>query len=136
MTEENERNASQLGELESEVMKVLWVKERATVQGVQKRLDWQKPLAYTTVMTVLTRLVEKGFLGREKEGRGYIYYPLVQRDQIANSALQTVVNRFFDGLGSQVVANLLSDDETLDDDDLDALEELIRRKREERRQDV
>lgn len=135
MSEEQAHNASQLGELESAVMKVVWVQERATVQAVQKRLEWEKLLAYTTVMTVLTRLVEKGFLGREKEGRGFVYYPLVAQQQIADSALRGVVDRFFDGLGSRVVANLLSEDETLDDDDLDALEKMIRRKREERSRD-
>jgi len=132
MPDSNKPDANKLGELESAVMQVVWQQERASVQDVLDHLIWEKELAYTTVMTVLTRLTEKGFLGREKEGRTYIYFPRVRRQEIADSALKSVVNRFFDGISSSAVANLLSDREALDDDELAELEDLIRQAREAR----
>ena len=122
-----------LGELEAKVMRVVWSLDRATVPDVRKAILWPKPLAYTTVMTVLSRLVEKGFLGREKEGRFYVYAPRVGREAVAGSALRGVVERFYDGLGRQAVAQLLSEDESLEEEDLAALEQLIRERRKERR---
>ncbi len=122
-----------LGELETEVMRVVWSLERATVPDVRKAIRWPKPLAYTTVMTVLSRLVEKGLLEREKEGRFYVYAPRVGQEAIAGSALRGVVERFYDGLGKRAVAQLLSEDESLEEEDLAALERLIRERRKERR---
>jgi predicted transcriptional regulator len=122
-----------LGDLESEVMRVLWSLGRATVPDVRKAIRWERPLAYTTVMTVLGRLVEKGFLEREKEGRFYVYAPRVGREAVAGSALRGVVERFYDGMGRRAVAQLLSEDEGLDEEDLAALERLIRERRKERR---
>jgi predicted transcriptional regulator len=122
-----------LGDLESEVMRALWGLGRATVPDVRKAIRWEKPLAYTTVMTVLGRLVEKGFLEREKEGRFFVYTPRIGRKAVAGSELRGVVERFYDGLGRRAVAQLLSEDESLDEEDLAALEKLIRERRKERR---
>lgn len=110
-------------------MRAVWRLERARVPDVRKALRWPKPLAYTTVMTVLGRLVEKGFLAREKEGRFYVYRPRVEKDQMARTALRGVVDRFFDGLGHGAVAQLLAEDESLDEEALDRLERLIRKRR-------
>lgn len=70
------RNRRELGPLESEVMEMLWqTGGRATVRAVVDSLnrDRPEPLAYTTVMTVMSRLAEKGVLRRHKAGRGYAY---------------------------------------------------------------
>jgi predicted transcriptional regulator len=66
-----------LGELEAAVMDVLWRAERPTkVRDVLERLDTGKPLAYTTVLTVLDNLHRKGWVQRELHGRAYHYRPL------------------------------------------------------------
>lgn len=111
-------------------MNVVWRLERATVPEVLARLERERELAYTTVMTVLSRLVDKGLLGREKEGRFYVYYPRVDREEVAESALRRVVDRFFDGVGHRAVAHLLDAGEDLEEDELRRLEELVRRARE------
>lgn len=126
------RSATQLGELEAEAMKVLWSMGRGTVQDVVSGLKWQKDLAYTTVMTVLGRLLDKGFLTREKDGRAYIYRPRVSRESIADSALRIVVDRFFGGVSSRAVAHLLGRTEAIDEKTLARLELAVRRKRSER----
>ena len=119
---------SSLGDLEAEVMGVVWEVGPATVQDVVDRRRERK-LAYTTIMTVMNRLVDKGYLGREKRGRAYVYRPLVAREQIAGSELRSVVDRFFDGLRSHAVDQLIGDEDALDDAELERLERLIRRRR-------
>lgn len=132
MSQQSSPDASQLGALEAEVMRVVWTLEHATVHDVSEHVEWDKKLAYTTVMTVLTRLADKGFLTREKKGRGYVYRPRVGQRQIGWSALRSVVDRFFGGARSGAVAQLLSDADQLSDEELAELERLIRQAREDR----
>lgn len=70
------------GELESRVLDVLWTADRAMTPGeVHAILATDRDLAYTTVMTILSRLCDKGELLRTKRGRAYAYRPLVGREQ-------------------------------------------------------
>jgi len=132
MEEGSDKNVEHLGELETAVMGVLWSLSEADVHEALDYLVWDKPLAYTTVMTVLNRLVAKGYAQREKHGRMFRYRPLLAREQAARSALSRVVDRFFDGLRGKAMAELLSADEALSEDELAALEVMIRRQREDR----
>ena len=120
-----------LGDLETEVLKALWRIEQGTVPEVLQALSWDRSLAYTTVMTVLNRLVEKSAVERLKEGRFFVYFPLVSREAVAGTALRRVIDRFFDGLGHRAMAQLLSEDEELDDEGLERLERLIEQRRKE-----
>ncbi len=129
MVREKALNASQLGELEAEVMNVLWEIGDGTVQDVLSGLRTARTLAYTTVMTVLSRLVDKGFLAREKQGRAFVYRPLVSQGAIADSALNSVVDRFFDGMSSRAVAHLLGRSEEIGREDLVRLEFEVRKRR-------
>jgi len=72
----------QLGELEAVVMRLLWSWNRlVSVRDVLEELQRDRPLAYTTVMTVLDNLRRKGFVTREKHGRAYRYRPTSTREQ-------------------------------------------------------
>ncbi len=124
------RKISQLGELEADVMSVVWEKGKATVQEVKDALEPRRSLAYTTVMTVMSRLAEKGMLDRQKDGRAYFYTPASSQDKVAGSLLQTLVNRLYDGAAGKAIAHLLETDDTVDDEELERLEQLIRAKRE------
>jgi predicted transcriptional regulator len=89
--------AGPLGSLETEVMGVLWEADtplsvRETVERLN--MDRAAPLAYTTVMTVLSRLAEKGILARQRSGRGYAYQA-VARDT-AEIAVRDVLGQFGD----------------------------------------
>ncbi len=78
-------------------MRVVWEKKSATVREVWQELRAQgKRLAYTTVMTVMVRLHEKGILRRVKEGKGYRYFP--------NQPRETLLRKFVDSLIDRVVA--------------------------------
>jgi predicted transcriptional regulator len=88
---------SALGPLEAEVMAVLWEADRwVSVREVADRLNAGRatPLAYTTVMTVLSRLAGKGILVREREGRGFVYSPVVA--DTAEIAVRGVLAEFGD----------------------------------------
>ena len=123
----------QLGDLETDIMSVVWEKGRVTVQDVKDALEPRRSLAYTTVMTVLSRLAEKGILERRKDGRAYIYTPSSSQDKMAGSLLRSLVQRLYDGATGKAIAHLLEEDDAVDDAELERLEQLIRSRREDRR---
>ncbi len=124
-------NAYQLGELEAAVMQVCWDRGEATVHDVKDALEPGRPLAYTTVMTVMTRLMEKGMLIRHKEGRAYVYTPVHEQEQVAGSLLRSLVDRFYKGATLSAIAHLLQTEEEVDEAELQRLETLLRAKRQE-----
>jgi predicted transcriptional regulator len=72
----------EFGELESAIMDVVWASDRANlVREVRERLSYNRPLAYTTVMTVMNILYGKGVLCREKQGRAWRYWPAESREE-------------------------------------------------------
>jgi len=72
----------EFGELESAIMAVVWAGDRAyLVREVRERLDYNRAVAYTTVMTVMNILYGKGVLCREKQGRAWRYWPAESREE-------------------------------------------------------
>ncbi len=124
---------TRLGELEAEIMGVVWEKGKATVQDVRDALGPRRALAYTTIMTVMSRLAEKGVLKRQKDGRAYYYTPVGSQEKVAGSLLQSLVRRLYAGATGKAVAQLLESEEGVDEAELERLEALIRSKRQARR---
>ena len=89
--------------LELEVMKSLWDMENATVGQTQTHMRMTRPLAYTTVLTLLDRLAKKGAVRREKRGRSYVYSPVLTRDDALDIALDRLVHDFFEDSPAQLV---------------------------------
>ena len=85
---------------------VLAVSACANVKDVREVLTERRNLAYTTVMTVLDRLVKKGVIERRKEGRSFVYLPLTQREELRRLAVQELVDSFFDGSRDDLIAYL------------------------------
>ncbi len=127
------QDVNQLGELEADVMSVVWELGKASVQDVKDALEPRRPLAYTTVMTVMSRLAEKGVLERRKDGRAYYYTPAGSQEKVAGSLLHSLVKRLYAGATGKAVAQLLESDEAVDEAELERLEALIRSKRQARR---
>lgn len=93
--------------LEAEVMRVIWRKGSATVREVWLTLrDDGKRLAYTTVMTVMVRLHEKGLLRRVKEGKGYRYFPTQPHETLLRRFAMAVVDRLVAVFGEPAVSYL------------------------------
>jgi predicted transcriptional regulator len=133
MIKKSTKRISQLGDLEADVMSIVWERGRTSVQDVKDALEPSRSLAYTTVMTVMSRLAEKGILERQKEGRAYYYTSTASQDKVAGSLLQTLIKRLYDGATGRAIAQLLETDGNVDDTELERLEQLIRSKRGERR---
>ncbi len=124
---------AQLGDLETEVMAVLWERGKATVQEVREALQSRRPLAYTTVMTVMSRLAKKGLLNRWKEGRAYVYSPATSQEKLAGNLMSSLIRRLYDGATGTAIAHLIENDPAVDDEELQRLEELIRQKLESKK---
>ena len=95
-----------LYERELEVMEVLWERGSATVAEVRDALADE--MAYTTVLTVLRRLEEKGYVGHDEEGRAHRYRPLVERVQARESALERLTRKLFQGSPELLLTHLVS----------------------------
>ena len=83
--------------LEMLCLKALWSLGEGNVGEVRGVVAASKPLAYTTVMTVLDRLAKKNVVTRRKVGRAFVYAPGISRDAIRRLALKEFVDGFFDG---------------------------------------
>jgi len=113
---------------ELDVMTVLWEKGPSTVSEVRKALDDE--LAYTTVLTVLRILEEKGYLGHTAEGRAHRYRPLVERAAAGESALRRLTDRLFGG-SRELLLTRLVDDEELTEEELRRMRDLLAERLEE-----
>ncbi len=120
----------ELSALQAAVMRVLWESGSATVAEVQERLasDLDRPLAHNTVATVLTRLAKDRVVSAKKDGRSYVYSPLLKPQQARRSMVGALVRRLFGGQPAALASHLVREAE-LDEEDLDELEELIQAKR-------
>jgi predicted transcriptional regulator len=83
--------------LELLCLRALWSLREGSVKEVRRVVTQSRPLAYTTIMTVLERLVRKGKLARRKAGRAFLYAPLESRDALRRTALRELLEGFFDG---------------------------------------
>lgn len=119
--------APHLTAAERRIMTVLWDRSEASVRDVADALQDQHGLAYTTVLTMMKIMADKGYLGFRKEGRAHIYYPLLSRDGARRNALGTLVASLFDGSPKSLAQHLIEDDK-LSLEDIDALRaELLKR---------
>jgi BlaI family transcriptional regulator, penicillinase repressor len=89
--------------LEMLCLKALWSLESGNVREVQEIVAQSRPLAYTTIMTVLERLVRKGKLARHKVGRAFVYSPQAPRDALRRAAIRELVDGFFDGSEEELI---------------------------------
>ncbi len=94
--------------LELECLRVLWSLEEGTVRQVREALIPVRQLAYTTIMTVLERLVRKGAAARRKAGRSFIYVPTLTREVLRRAAVRELVQTLFGGSEQELIAYLQS----------------------------
>ena len=115
----------ELGTAELEVLKVLWDEGPATVRQVLAHLHKQgRRVAYTTVLTFLTRLEQKGFVASDKSGLAHVFRAAVSRERISRSRLRKVVKELYDGAAGSLVLHLVKT-ERLSPEELSALQRLL-----------
>ena len=93
----------QLTKAEEEVMQLLWDLEKSNVATIIEQMPVPKP-AYNTISTIVRILENKGFVGHEREGRGYQYYPLIAKDTYSNATMHKVVDNYFNGSFKSMVS--------------------------------
>lgn len=119
------------GELELSILKIIRELGRATVRDIYKSLGSEG--SYTTIMTVMSRMADKGELMREKEGKQYIYWVVPQNDSPSKSILQRIQNKVFGGKSAAMVSYLLESDQEISDQDLVEIEKLIQKRKLEKK---
>ncbi len=115
-----------LGSLELEVMEFMWQASKATVRQVTEAINRKRPIAYTTVMTVMGHLVDKGLLGRTKEGKRYRYQVARSRDEFLRDSSRSMIRALLGDFGDLAVAQFLGEINNVDPDRLEQLRNLIR----------
>jgi len=120
-----------LGDLEADIMEEMWRHNPASVKEVHKKLAADRSIAYTTVMTVMGRLSEKGLLKREQHGRAYLYLPTQTREEFCSETVSTVMQGLIGGFGEPVLSQFVDTVGEQDAEKLDELLRLIERKKEE-----
>ena len=114
-----------LTDAELEIMHVVWELDGGTVRQVHERLNQQRPLAYTTVMTMMNILEEKGHLSRRKEGRAYRYEPVRPKNQVISGMVDDFVGRVFEGSATPLIVSLVKD-KKISEKDLEEIARMIR----------
>ena len=102
------KKSPQLTDAELRLMHVLWEKGPSTVNTVVESLNANPPLAYSTVITTLRILETKGYVRHKKEGRAFLYEPLTGRSEARQSAVASLVGRFFAGSPELLMAHLFA----------------------------
>lgn len=114
------------GELELSILKIVRELGRVTVREVYEKLGSEG--SYTTIMTVMGRMADKGELAREKEGKQYIYWVSSQNESSSKSILKRIQDKIFGGKPIALVSYLLADEE-ISDKELEEIENLIQKQR-------
>ncbi len=91
------------------IMKVVWKLDQATVRDVYEAIREKRPIAYTTVMTMMRILEEKGYLKKNRVERAYLYKPTRARQQVIGAMVRDFVDRVFDGAASGLLVHLAKD---------------------------
>lgn len=120
------------GPLEADVMEVVWQKGAATPKEVKEALPRTREPAYTTVMTVLSRLHEKDFLSRHKAGRAFAYSPKRSKAELLGEQASNAIRALSRAGDRPALSYFVDAASSLDDDQLAALEREIARLREKR----
>ena len=125
------RNERDLSKAEWALMGALWARERGTATDIQRDLQDTQGWAYSTVKTMLDRLVEKGFVAYRRVGNVYEYFPNVHRKSAIARAMDEMIDRVLEGSMAPFLSRLI-ERRKLEPDELDELRSLL----DEREQDA
>lgn len=122
------KQISDLGPLEFSLLKVLWELKEASSREILEMHNREntRPLAYTTVATLLTRMEEKGVVEAEKSRQPYLFKPSVSRDQLIGQRIRDFVQTFFGGEPIDLAVRLV-EDHPLTDESVEQLENALKK---------
>ena len=113
-----------LGELELDIMQIIWAHQRVSVRDVLEALTEKRLLAYTTVMTVMTRLVDKGILRQYRQDRTYEYEAVYTADELTTKAVGQTIRSLLESFGPLAVTEFIDQVGQVDPDELQRLAKL------------
>ena len=116
-----------ISEAEYEIMKVIWSSAPISTKQVVEKLADTSSWSPKTIQTMLLRLVKKGALANEKDGRSFVYTPLVEEEEYRANASHSFLNRFYDGALGSMVLNFIQQDQ-LSDDEIQELRNILDKK--------
>ena len=120
------KSLTPLGETEMEVLHHVWDLGEATVKQVRKRILESREVAYTTIMTVMKNLADKGYLKYRKEGVSYVYSPAQEPDSVRSNLIKNLINKVFKGSPKELVQTLVRSKD-LSEKDFSEIKQMIDR---------
>src|ERR1700680_1962774 len=112
---------------ELEIMKVVWTAGPSTVRGVYEALLERRKIAYTTVMTMMNILEQKGYLKKTQKDRAYVYQATKPQKQVIRGMVREFVDRVFNGSAEPLLLHLV-EDRGLSEAELDKIRKMIKEK--------
>lgn len=92
---------------ELEILNILWKSGEAKTQAVNDQLNLVRPVGYTTTLKTMQIMTDKGLLGRRKEGKSHVYFPMINESRTKSNLLDKVINSAFGGSTSGLLMQLL-----------------------------
>ncbi|MBI4904933.1 MAG: BlaI/MecI/CopY family transcriptional regulator [Acidobacteria bacterium] len=120
--------SSTLTEQELEIMKIVWLRGTATVRDVYETLLEQRKVAYTTVMTMMKILEQKGHLKKSAVEKAYVYQPTRPKQQVIGGMVRDFIDRVFNGSAEPLLMHLV-EDRSLSDRDFKEIERILRERK-------
>ena len=117
-----------LTDQELEIMKIVWMHGSATVRDVYEELLRRRKIAYTTVMTMMGILEQKGHLKKSADERAYVYWPAQPQREVVGNMVHDFLKRVFNGSAKPLLIQLV-EDKKLTPDELDEIRKLLKEKR-------
>lgn len=112
---------------ETEVLRLVWESEKATVQQVYDALPANRKVTYLTVATLLRRLEEKGYLKHRVRGKAFVYIPAAKKEEVISRTISDLVQRLFGGNPVPLMQHLALHSE-ISEEDIDRLRDLAKKK--------
>ena len=109
---------------ETEILRLVWQLEKATVQGICDALPAKRRIAYKTVQTLLRRLEEKGYIKHRIEGKAHLFFPAIARKAVVKRTVLDFLDRLFGG-DPRPLMQFLAEDGHIDAQDIERLKDLI-----------
>ena len=120
-----------ISNLEAEIMKIVWQKSKATVREVHESILKKEVevkdsgfTPYTTVMSTMTNLAERGILQQKRIGKTFVYTAALDKDELSRSLIETIADTLLEGASKELIFKFLSDEQKLS---TDKIEKLIKR---------
>ena len=118
------KNSFSISEAEYQVMKLIWDKAPVSTKEVTEILTVESSWKPKTIQTLLSRLVKKGAIGYKKEGRAFVYTPLIKEEDYVEQESSSFLNKFYDGALNSMVVNFLEQDK-LTENDINELKKIL-----------